>query len=486
MVLSLRKGMLGLALGLAGLCLATLAGCSHGKVQPTETQSPSVTLRIFTVGSSGEAACRRMSQALSELTQSELGFAVELQQASMAKYDSELSQQMLLGESPDLFCYIAPENLQNYVDEGYVYPLDSHLKDLFYLTRNVPNEVWSCVRVDGQTYAVPANNSVNYGLGFLARADLVEALGIDPGSVTTWEQLHEVLLQVKSAYPDVVPVVPHFGQIHQTMGEDPLGDDLGVLLDNRGTTVENLYASAQYARMCEYMHKWYEKGLILKGASMTGEAASRMVRLYNGFGFFLRMNDNNMISNTRSVGQEMVAFELSGPMANSSSVNLGWCVSPTSQYKQQAMQLLELLYSNQEAADLCIYGQEGVDYTRIDADTVTNIDTPPQDEWSTIHWGWPNRKIASAWRLPDKEPPKLALKGAQRSPAMGFVFNAAPVQSIVDRCKAVADKYHNVLMSGYLDPEDALPRFLAELEEAGIGEVMAEKQSQLDSWLATR
>ncbi|SBW02129.1 putative Tat pathway signal sequence domain protein [uncultured Eubacteriales bacterium] len=486
MVSSARKLIRGLALGMAALYLAALAGCSRETEGPLETGEPAVKLRILSVGSSGEEACQRIGKALSELTQRELGFSVELQQASMAKYDSELSQQMLLGQAPDLFCYIAPEDLQNYIDEGDVFPLDSHLKDFFYLTRNVPSEVWSCVRVDNQTYAVPANNSVNYSLGFLARADIVEELGIDPSQVTTWDGLHDVLLRVKAAYPDMVPVVPHFGQTHQTLGQDPLGNDLGVLLDNKGTVVENLYASEQYAEMCARMHQWYEEGLILKDASMTGEAASRMVKLYNGFGFFIRLSDNNIVSNTRSVGQEMVAFELGGPIANSSSVNLGWCVSPTSQYKQQAMQLLELLYTNQEAADLCIYGQEGVDYTRIDADTVTNIDTPPQDEWSTIHWGWPNRQVASVWRLPDKETPKLALKGAQRSPAMGFVFNSAPVQSEVDRCKAVADKYHNVLMSGYLDPADALPRFLTELEEAGIETVIAEKQRQLNDWLAAR
>lgn len=69
---------------------------------------------------------------------------------------------------------------------------------------------------------------------------------------------------------------------------------------------------------------------------------------------------------------------------------------------------------------------------------------------------------------------------------MGFVFDSTPVQSAVNRCKTVTDKYHNVLMSGYLDPEDALPRFLAELEEAGIGAVITEKQAQLDTWLEQR
>ncbi|MDD3429499.1 MAG: ABC transporter substrate-binding protein [Oscillospiraceae bacterium] len=464
------------------LCLV-LAGCaSVSDVSDTAQKSP-VTLRLLTVGSSGEEACQRISRALSAITQKELGFSVELEQASLIQYKDVAAQQLLLNNAPDLFCYINLETLSNYVEEGYVYPLDGQLKNYSGITRNVPSEVWSCVQIEGATYAVPANNHVNYSKGFLARADIVQQMGINPAEIDTWEELHEVLLQVKEQFPDMIPVVGHFGQVHQTLGQDPLGDNLGVLLNNKGTTIENLFASEQYAQMCQFMHQWYEEDLILKDIIFTDEAAARMMNLYNGFGFFTRISDNNISASIRSVGQELVPFVLSEPIANSSSVNLGWCVSPTSQYKQQALQLLELLYTEQAAADLCIYGEENTDYVRLDKNTVTNKQDLPQDEWSTIPWAWPNRVVASTWRLPEKEVEKLPTKGAIRSPAMGFVFNSVPVQTAVNRCLAVVDKYHEALMSGYLDPQDALPRFLAELEEAGIETVIAEKQRQLNRWL---
>lgn len=474
------------AVSAASLCAALLSGCAGAKPAAFDAQSTqsAPTLRVMTVGSSGEEACARIGRALSAITQEKFGFAVQLQQAAMTEYDDRLSRQLLLGEAPDVFCYIEPESLLRYVEEGYVAPLDALLPAYPEFGHTVPSELWTCVRVDGKIYAVPANNNVNYSVGFLARADLVDQLGIDPARVTSWEQMHDVLAEVKAAYPDVVPVVPHFGQTLQTLGQDPLGDNLGVLPDNRGTKVENLYASAQYAETCARMHQWYEEGLILRDAALTAEAAPRMLKLYNGFGFFARISDNNLISNSRSLGQELVAFELSEPIANSSSINLGWCVSPSSGLQKQAMQLLALLYTDRQTADLCIYGESGVDYVRLDADTLTNAGALPNDEWSTIPWAWPNRQVASAWQLPDRQLQKLPLRGAQRSPAMGFVFDSAPVQPAVNRCTAVADKYHNVLMSGYLDPADALPRFLAELEQAGIGSVMQEKQRQLDVWLA--
>lgn len=469
----------------AALCLLAGAGCSP-QAQSASGQDPEITLRIFTVGSSGEAACQRISQALSEITRRELGFSVELSQASLADYDDQLSLRHMLDESPDLFCYMQPEDLLAYVEGGYVYPLDQTLADFPWLTGYVNTETWACVQVGGKTYAVPANNSINYSEGFLARTDILEALGVDPRQITSMDELHELLLQIKASYPDMTPVVSHFGQTLQTLGQDPLGDNLGVLLDNRGTTVENLYASSQYAEICARMHQWYEEGLIQANAAMEGDAASRMMQLHNGFGFFVKLNEDNLISNIASTGISLSPIALGETIANSSSVTLGWCIASSCKYKQQAMELLELLYTDQEAADLCIYGQEGVDYLRLDKDTVTNIDDLPEDEWNTVPWGWPNRDVASVWELPGTELSVLPVTGARRSPAMGFVFDSTPVQSAVNRCRTITEKYHNTLMSGYLDPDEALPRFLQELEEAGIQDVIAEKQSQLDAWLAAR
>ncbi len=466
-------------------CVVIYAGCAQ-KADSDTQQKDEITLRVLTVGSSSEEACERISRALSEITMQRLGFSVELIQTSMIDYDEELSRLHMLNNSPDLFCYMQPEDLLKYVEGGYVYPLDQMLENFPWLTGYVTAETWTCVRIGSKTYAVPANNSINYCQGFVARTDILEELGIDPATITDWDSLHSLLLQVKTTYPDMTPVVSHFGQTLQTLGQDPLGDNLGVLLDNRGTTVENLYASSQYAEVCARMYQWYQEGLIQKDAAMGGDAAARMLYLHNGFGYFVKMNEDNLVSNINSAGISLSPIVLGDTIANSSSVNLGWCIASSCEYKQQAMELLELIYTDQETADLCIYGQEGIDYLRLDQDTVTSIDIQPEAAWNTVAWGWPNRDVASVWQLSDGELPVFPTTGARRSPAMGFVFDSTPVQAAVNRCKTITQKYHNALMSGYLDPDEALPRFLQELEEAGIQDVIDEKQSQLDIWLSSR
>ncbi len=43
-----------------------------------------------------------------------------------------------------------------------------------------------------------------------------------------------------------------------------------------------------------------------------------------------------------------------------------------------------------------------------------------------------------------------------------------------------------VLGTGAVDPEIYLPEFIRQLKEAGIDAIVAEKQAQLDSWLASK
>ena len=49
----------------------------------------------------------------------------------------------------------------------------------------------------------------------------------------------------------------------------------------------------------------------------------------------------------------------------------------------------------------------------------------------------------------------------------------------------VYDQYYKVLTYGDVNPDEFLPKFLEELETAGINDIIAEYQSQVDEWLKT-
>lgn len=91
---------------------------------------------------------------------------------------------------------------------------------------------------------------------------------------------------------------------------------------------------------------------------------------------------------------------------------------------------------------------------------------------------WQNLYLNASGLLPETdEQPQWV------SPAYGFSFNNSAVAAKLDACRALKNSYHNGLMCGYLDSEEALPEFLEELEQAGIQEILQAKQSALDNWL---
>ena len=163
-------------------------------------------------------------------------------------------------------------------------------------------------------------------------------------------------------------------------------------------------------------------------------------------------------SRTLPDGTALTAILLGPMVQNSSGAADSWALPVHESKKEQALDLLELLYTDPEAAALFLYGQ---------------ADEQPDAGWSNdaVSFGCLGQGGG---------------EGAQVSPAYGFVFNETDHLTRISACSAVVDQYHNALMCGYLDPEEALPLFLEGLRQAGIDQIIAGKQRQLDNWLYAR
>ena len=85
----------------------------------------------------------------------------------------------------------------------------------------------------------------------------------------------------------------------------------------------------------------------------------------------------------------------------------------------------------------------------------------------------------------DKGFMKELLDGAWNPPLLGFIPNSEPVSTQVAAVSNVYDQYYKVLTYGDVNPDEFLPKFLEELETAGINDIIAEYQSQVDEWLKT-
>ena len=166
-------------------------------------------------------------------------------------------------------------------------------------------------------------------------------------------------------------------------------------------------------------------------------------------------------------------------------------VSSTTDVPEAALKFLNLTFTDKDVVNLLIYGLEGRDYVMNDDGTVNYPDgqdastVPYTAQLSVgtlgnffIMYPMAGTNIESLeWELEQN-------KNAELSVAMGFVFDSSNVVTEYTAVTNVIDQFLAGLICGSVDPETEIPVFLQRLEEAGLGNIIAEKQTQLDAWFA--
>lgn len=79
-----------------------------------------------------------------------------------------------------------------------------------------------------------------------------------------------------------------------------------------------------------------------------------------------------------------------------------------------------------------------------------------------------------------------ATKAAKHSCALGFAYDSSALGTEIAALSNVKSQYIDSLNSGAVDPETELPKFLEELDDAGMQKVIESKQAQLDEWIASK
>ena len=106
-------------------------------------------------------------------------------------------------------------------------------------------------------------------------------------------------------------------------------------------------------------------------------------------------------------------------------------------------------------------------------------------EWRTIYSNVLLGLEISRTLTPEDKMQEFNASGIE-SKALGFVFDNSEYADQVSALNNVISQYNGALSSGSGDPEELLPQFLEALDDAGIDDVIAAKQEQLDAFLAAK
>ena len=371
------------------------------------------------------------------------------------------------------------------------------------LYATMPDVVWEGARIDGEIKAIPVKKDYAAELFFrFDKALFVDTLGLNPPALPNDDMdffgLEFYLEAGKEAYeagqigPEgEYPLLLRKGGFPGLDGnfdwinrEALLGIPYSAVGTSASTTIVVPWEHPDFIERAEKLHEWFEAEYINQDAAAI-EDLPVFSPIKVGQGFY---GADAIWSG--GDGYIQVISRWQGPYLSTSSIRGAMnAISADSPYVEESLLYQELVNTNQTYRDILRYGIEGTHWDPAGDNLVQITDTG-----RNRYRPWPFSQ--GSYSLSSVE----AAEGVEVDPNMwnvifdgyadlvatntiGFSFDTTPVESQVAAISVIRQKYVDGLYTGTLDPAEAIPAAIAELEAAGIRDVQAEAQRQFDAYV---
>jgi putative aldouronate transport system substrate-binding protein len=250
--------------------------------------------------------------------------------------------------------------------------------------------------------------------------------------------------------------------------------------------VVDLFETDEYAGLCNVMHSWYVNGYTNKDIQTQTDSFTALTKNDAAFSTLGQTDFNTPFYQSTTCQKDIDVVMLGDPVSRTYN-NVTYTVMSNSEHPEAAVKFLNLWFTDPELGTLIKYGIEGVHY-QLDENGMGCYLDGHDPSSCTYHLGSAiNNTNAIRWTGENPDYSELLLESNNNSPksvALGFSFITENVTNEITQLDNVCSKYQIGLECGALDPETDLPKFIDELKSAGLDTVIAEKQAQLDAFLA--
>ncbi|MCL2811224.1 MAG: DUF3502 domain-containing protein [Clostridia bacterium] len=359
------------------------------------------------------------------------------------------------------------------------------------------DNIWAGAYVNDRLYAIP--HMKDYGLEIFWILDseyFVEEKGLEMDHHISFAGIEPYLEMYKADNPDSYPYIAARGGLTSWMNcladwismEYLIGLDWAAQGTADETTVKFAFEIPAFVERLELIHSWYEKGYINPDAAVLESIArSNAGVVQSGQGWF---GAETVWSNARQKASYISRFE--GPYLSTGSLRGSMtALSATTPYAAEAMQLINLMNTNEEYRTLARYGIEGKHYEVVEPGIVrrTELGNTNMSLWAYTQGSYVVGPIeASPFESVPADPGMWAkvwagYADAVTSAALGFTFDLTSVETQCLAMAAIWNDYRAELITGTSNPAEMIPIILAEMEAVGMREVIAEAQAQLDAFM---
>lgn len=486
------------------LSTSVLAGCgsssSENSTKSTKGNPDEIVYAYVTFNKlPNSSQLQNVENAIDKITVPKINVKVKLKPLSVSNYSQQVSLAMQSGEQLDVFHTLG--DLNQYMSKNELAPLDDLLNKYGKETKDIIGSAFlKTTESNGKTYAIPSYKGVAIAPNLVYRTDIMQALGVDPSSIKSIDDLDALFAKVKEKYPNMTPVAPtnqgYSGVLATLTGVDYLTDDLfkpTAVLVGDNTKVQDYYETDAFKEKIKVAKDWYNKGYLSKDAATTSTLATELISADKCFSYIASYAGKESGAQISALtGKKMGMVRLAQPYLSTTSVNaVSWGIASTSKKQEAAMKFLNLTYSNKDVVNLLVYGIEGQDYVKTDKDHLkypNGKDSNSVPYTAALSCGIIGNQF-NQYSLEGQSTADLKLmenenKNSAMSKAFGFTFDSSNVKTEYSAVMNVINQYLPGLNCGSLDPNTELPNFIKKLKEAGMDTIVKEKQKQLDQWLS--
>lgn len=352
----------------------------------------------------------------------------------------------------------------------------------------LPEDYWDACRVDGKIYAVPTYKDSSMSEFMVWDEALIEKLDIDAASYATTTPtlggltpaLEAIKEDTGSASLQIFKRGASF--IHYTYDNLNTGlMPIGVYYNDAEAKVVAVFEQADQMEALNQLHEWYNAGIINADAATKPED-----EMYRPFMFAQGWSGAAKTSWGPNYGVDMVAYQW-GPTIVSNDTVRGSLngISSSCANPEKALEFLQLINTDSYLRDMFYYGEEGVDWEYTADSKVHRILT----DWTMAGYTQGSFFAVTQEDIMEFNQWDEVLElnqNAEPSVLLGFTFDTTSVSDQLVNCIAIYERHRGELTTGTIDPATGVPALMEELRAAGFDDIVAEAQTQVDAFMASK
>lgn len=351
----------------------------------------------------------------------------------------------------------------------------------------IPAGYWDACRVGGRIYGVPTYKDSSITQYFVWDVELLKELGMEEAAMNchTLADATPILKAIKektgtASFPVTKDGVSQIPFVYDGFGAGLRG--VGVRYDDQETKVVKIFEQEDIMDQLKIVREWFESGIINADAANLAEGPTYKA-------CFLAQGWSSAAKTVwgPNMGKELVAYTY-GPTILSNDSVLGSVnfVSVNSEHPDKALAFLNLMNTDSKVRDAFYYGLEGDNFTYTEDGRVHKN---PDSSWGMA--GYTQGTFFAVTPTDDVEfnqwdEVKELNEKAEPSVLLGFNFDTSKVEDQIANCKTIWDRYHPELLTGSVDPEEAVKTMYEEMEAEGLNDIITEAQAQIDAWKASK